>query len=70
MMGLEGFMYVYAARGVGMLITKPLQFFANFGVNYLKTASIAGFAPAQLGFQKFSLDKQKNRCQRHAPLIL
>jgi len=44
MTGLEGFMYVYAARGVGMLVTKPLQFFANFGVNYLKTVSVAGFA--------------------------
>ena len=44
MTGLEGFMYVYAFRGAGMLITKPLQFFANFGVNYLKTVSVAGFA--------------------------
>lgn len=44
MTGLEGFMYVYAFRGAGMLVTKPLQFFANFGVNYLKTVSVAGFA--------------------------
>ncbi len=44
MTGLEGFMYVYAFRGAGMLITKPMQFFANFGVNYLKTVSVAGFA--------------------------
>lgn len=40
--GLEGFMYVYAARGVGMLVTKPLAFFANFGVNYLKTLTVKG----------------------------
>lgn len=42
MTGLEGFMYAYATRGVGMLVTKPLTFFANFGVNYLKTVTIWG----------------------------
>lgn len=44
MTGLEGFMYVCAFRGAGMLVTKPLQFFANFGVNYLKTLSLQGLA--------------------------
>jgi|GEM_PF-2977902 len=44
MTGLEGFMYAYATRGVGMLVTKPLTFFANFGVNYLRTLSVQGIA--------------------------
>lgn len=59
MTGLEGFMYVYAFRGAGMLVTKPLQFFANFGVNYLKSVSVAGFAGRTIfgawgGFSSYS----------------
>ncbi|TWP22482.1 hypothetical protein ETU10_11080 [Apibacter muscae] len=42
MTGLEAFMYVYAFRGGGTLLTKPMTFFRNFGVNYLKTISKYG----------------------------
>ena len=43
MTGLEGFMYVYAFRGGGLLIKSPMTFLRNFGANYLKTLSVNGF---------------------------
>lgn len=42
--GLEGFMWVYAARGGGMFLTNLKAFFFNFGVNYLKSWSVKGLA--------------------------
>mgnify|MGYP000843714205 FL=1 len=40
--GLEGFMYVYAFRGAGLLAQAPKSFLCNFGVNYLKQYTVNG----------------------------
>lgn len=42
--GLEGFMYVYAFRGAGMLFKAPMTFVRNFGVNYLASLTVKGAA--------------------------
>lgn len=40
--GLEGFMYVYAFRGAGVLFKAPMAFLRNFGVNYLTSLTVKG----------------------------
>ena len=40
--GLEGFMYAYAFRGVGLLATAPKTFLCNFAANFLKSWSLTG----------------------------
>lgn len=42
--GLEGFMYVYAARGVGLLVKAPSKFICNFATNYLASLTMKGVA--------------------------
>ena len=45
MTGLEGFMYAYAGRGLGMLGTARFgAFFANFGTNFLASYTMKGVA--------------------------
>jgi hypothetical protein len=42
--GLEGFMYVYAARGVGLLVKSGSKFLANFATNYIASFAMKGVA--------------------------
>jgi hypothetical protein len=35
--GLQGFMYAYAGRGVGLLIKAPASFFCNFATNFIRS---------------------------------
>lgn len=47
--GLEGFMYAYALRGVGLLVTKPMAFVSNMATNFIRSLSPTGIL-ARVGF--------------------
>ena len=40
--GLEGFMYAFALRGVGLLVTKPMAFVSNIATNVIRSLSPTG----------------------------
>lgn len=47
--GLEGFMYAFALRGAGLLVTKPMAFVSNMATNFIRSLSPTGIL-TRVGF--------------------